>query len=61
MSIIGIIVALAVLGLLLWAVNQIPMEGTIKKILNVIVIVLVCLWLLQQLGLLGSIGLITVR
>lgn len=43
---INVIVALVITGLLLWAVDQIPMDGTIKAILRVVVIVVVCLYLL---------------
>lgn len=53
MSLIGLLVVLIVVGLLLWAVGQIPMDATIKRIITVVVIVFVCLWLLQALGLLG--------
>jgi heme A synthase len=56
MSLVGLIVTIAVLGLLLWAINQIPMEPTIKKILNVVAIVVVCLWVLQAVGLLGDVN-----
>lgn len=56
MSLISLIVVLLVVGLLLWAVNQFPIDATIKKIIYVITIVFVCLWLLQALGLLGPIG-----
>jgi uncharacterized protein YhhL (DUF1145 family) len=55
MSIIGLIVALVVVGVLLYLVNTvIPMAPPIKTILNVVVVVAVCLWLLQAFGLLGG-------
>ena len=56
MSIITLVVTLAVVGLLLWGINQIPMEGTIKKILNVVVIIAVILWLLSAFCLLQCVG-----
>jgi hypothetical protein len=56
MSIVTLVVTLAVVGLLLWGINQIPMEGTIKKILNVVVIIAVILWLLSAFGLLQGVG-----
>ena len=57
MTLIELVVTLIVIGVLLWLVNTvIPMEGTIKKIINVIVIVVVAIWLLQQFGLIGHIG-----
>jgi len=44
-----VLVALVIVGLLLWIVEQIPMDATIARIIRVIVIVVVCLWLLQLL------------
>jgi hypothetical protein len=49
---IQLVVVLIIVGLLLWAANQLPIDGTIKTIIRVIVIVAVCLWLLQVVGLL---------
>jgi hypothetical protein len=38
--------------LILWLINNyIPMDGTIKKILNVVVVIAVILWLLSVFGL----------
>ena len=55
---ISIIVTLVVIGLLLWLVNNyIPMDGKIKSILNVVIVIAVVLWLLQAFGLLGGIAL----
>jgi len=51
----NIVITLVVVGLILWLVNNyIPMQGTIKSILNVVVVVCVCVWLLQSFGVLGS-------
>jgi hypothetical protein len=62
MSLIGLIVALVVVGLVLWLVNTyIPMDSKIKNILNVVVIIVVALWLLQVFGLLGSLHDIRIR
>ena len=44
---IQLIVLLVVVGLLLWIVEQIPMDPTIRRIIRVVVIVVVCLYLLQ--------------
>jgi len=55
MSLISLVVVLIVVGILLWLVNsQIPMEATIKKILNIVVIIAVVLWLLSAFGLLSG-------
>lgn len=55
MSIITIIIALVLIGFFLYLVNvYVPMDATIKKILNVVVFIVVVLWLLQVFGILGS-------
>jgi hypothetical protein len=54
MSLITIVVTLIVAGVLLWLANTyIPMDGKIKKILNVVVVIVVVLWLLNVFGVLG--------
>jgi hypothetical protein len=56
MPVINILVVLVVIGVLLWAVNNyIPMAASIKKIVNIVVVVVVCLWLLQAFGIIDSI------
>ena len=48
-------VVLIVVGVALWLVNNyVPMDGKIKNILNIVVVIFVVIWLLQGLGLLGS-------
>ena len=56
-ALISIIVTLIVIGLLLYLIGLIPMDGTIKQIIRVVIIIAVVIWLLQSFGLLGSIGL----
>ena len=54
MSLITIVITLIVVGVLLWLVNTyIPMDGKIKKVLNVVVMVVVVLWLLNVFGVWG--------
>ena len=54
MSLVTLVVTLIVVGVLLWlANNYIPMDGKIKKILNIAVVVVVVLWLLNVFGLWG--------
>ena len=51
MSLIGLILALVVVGVLLWLLNNyVPMDSRIKTIINVVVVI----WLLQTFGVLGS-------
>ena len=52
-SIIGVIVTLIVIGLVLYLIDLIPMDGTIKQIIRIIVIIAVVIWLLQVFGLIG--------
>jgi uncharacterized membrane protein YhdT len=57
MSLISLAVTLIVIGVLLWLVNAyIPMDGKIKKILNVVVVICVVVWLLYAFGILNHSG-----
>ncbi len=51
MSLITIILALVVLGVVLWLVSLIPMDGTIKKIITVVAVIAAVVWLLKAFGL----------
>lgn len=51
MSLLSIVIVLIVIGIALWLVNTyIPMDAKIKKIINIVVLVVVCIWLLRALG-----------
>jgi hypothetical protein len=55
MPLIQVVIVLIVVGVILWLVNSyIPMQNTIKKILNAVVIIAVILWLLTIFGVIGS-------
>jgi hypothetical protein len=55
MSLITLVIVLVVVGVVLWLINSyIPMQSTIKKILNAVVIIVVVLWLLSAFGVIGS-------
>ncbi|MFI5096725.1 MAG: Thivi_2564 family membrane protein [Candidatus Acidiferrales bacterium] len=57
MPLIQILLALIVVGVLLWLVNRfIPMANSIKSILNAVVIIAVVLWLLNVFGLFHSLS-----
>lgn len=57
MPLLQILMVLIVVGVLLWLVNRfIPMQGTIKSILNAVVIICVVLWLLSVFGLFHSLS-----
>jgi hypothetical protein len=52
MSLLTILLVLIVAGVLLWLVNNyIPMDGKIKQIFNVVVVIVVIVWLLKVFGL----------
>ena len=57
MPLVQILVVLIVVGVLLWLVNNyIPMAGSIKSILNAVVVILAVLWLLNIFGVLHSLS-----
>jgi len=52
MPLVQILIALIVVGVLLWLVNTfIPMAGSIKSLLNAVVVIVVVVWLLNIFGL----------
>ncbi len=56
-SLISLVAALIIVGVLLWAVNTyIPMDGKIKNILNVVVVICVIVWLLYAFGIISRAG-----
>jgi lipopolysaccharide export LptBFGC system permease protein LptF len=61
MPLLNILLALIVVGFLLWLVNRfIPMAGSIKSILNGVVVIGVVLWLLNVFGIFHSLSRIRV-
>lgn len=46
---VQLVISLVIIGLVLWVVGQLPIDDTIKRIINVVVIVCVVLWLLSVL------------
>lgn len=52
MPLLNIVIVLIIVGVALHLINRyLPMASSIKSILNVVVVVLVCVWLLQATGL----------
>jgi len=52
MPLIYVVLVLLVAGIALWLINTyVPMAGSIKAILNVVVVLVVCVWVLQAFGL----------
>lgn len=57
MPLINVVLTLVVVGVVLWLINSyIPMQSTIKSILNVVVVIAVVLWLLYGFGVISNSG-----
>jgi hypothetical protein len=57
MPLLQILMVLIAIGVLLWLVDRfIPMQGTIKSILNGVVVIATVLWLLNIFGLFHSLS-----
>ena len=55
MPLIHVVVVLVVVGVVLWLINHlVPMAGSIKGILNAVVVIAVVWWLLSVFGLLPA-------
>jgi hypothetical protein len=55
MSLVTLVIVLVVVGVVLWLINSyIPMQATIKKILNAVVVIVVILWLLSAFGIIDN-------
>jgi hypothetical protein len=55
MPILTVVIVLVVAGVILWLVNNyIPMQRTIKNLLNIVVVIALVIWLLNAFGVLGS-------
>ncbi len=55
MPLMQLIIILVVVGVILWAINNyIPMQAGVKKILNIVVVIVVILFVLNAFGVLGS-------
>jgi hypothetical protein len=55
-ALIHILVYLVIIGLVVYLIDLIPMDGTIKNIIRAIIIIAVVVWLLQAFGLIGPIN-----
>jgi hypothetical protein len=55
MPLMQLVITLIVVGILLWLVNRfIPMQSSIKSILNGVVVICVVLWIVNLFGLFSS-------
>lgn len=54
-ALIGIVVALVIVGIVLWALTQFPIDPTIAKLIRVLVIVIAAIWVCYALfGMVGG-------
>jgi len=60
MDILTVLITLVVAGFALWLINRIPMQSTIKTIVNVVVVLIVVIWLFKVLGLWAYLSNLTV-
>ncbi|MCX6220779.1 MAG: hypothetical protein NTZ69_07305 [Bacteroidia bacterium] len=52
MSLLSILIAIIVVGVLLWIINNfLPMDHQIKRIFNIVVVIALIIWLLKAFGL----------
>lgn len=57
MPLVNLVIVLIIVGVALYLINRyIPMASAIKSILNIVVVVSVCVWLLQATGMWGSVS-----
>ena len=66
MTLLSIIIALIIVGAILYLVNSVlPIDATVKKVINIVVIIVVCLWLIVGLfgagGMLGGVTMPRIR
>lgn len=55
MDLLTIVLVIVIVGVGLWLINAyIPMAASIKKILNIVVIIFLVIWLLSAFGVLGD-------
>jgi hypothetical protein len=61
MSLITLVLVLVIVGVVLWLINRfIPMQSTIKTILNVVVVIVVIFWLLSAFGIINNLDTIRI-
>ncbi len=57
MPLITVVLTLLVIGVLLWLFETyIPLDATVKRIIQIVIIIAIVLWLLQISGLFGGLA-----
>lgn len=61
MSLISVIIVIALIGVILWAVRKyVPMDENIKTLLTIVVVVVLVFWVLSLFGILPDLNAIRV-
>jgi predicted membrane protein len=56
-SLLSLILTIVVVGVVLWLINTyVPMQSTVKNILNIVVVIVLIVWLLNAFGLIGPLN-----
>jgi hypothetical protein len=56
-TLLSLILTIVVVGVLLWLINTyVPMQSTVKSILNIVVVIVLIVWLLNVFGLIGPLN-----
>lgn len=54
MTLVEIVVALALVGVVLYVIQLLPIDGTIRQIIRLLILVVSVLWLLRQFGVISG-------
>lgn len=58
----SLIIGLLVVGVVLYLINAfVPMDPKVKKLLNIVVIIVLVIWCLQVFGILGPLDTVRIR
>jgi hypothetical protein len=56
-TLLTLILAIVIVGVLLWLINTyVPMQATVKNILNIVVVIVLIIWLLNAFGVVGPLN-----
>jgi hypothetical protein len=56
-TLLTLILTIVVVGVLLWLINTyVPMQSTVKSILNIVVIIILIIWILNAFDLIGPLN-----
>jgi len=57
MSLLNLLLIIVIVGVILYLINNyIPMDGKVKRILNIVVVIILIVWLLKVFGVFGYLG-----